>query len=628
MEPTPKTSSSSVIEEALRYEAMGFSVIPLGKIEKINQDRKKINYPIEWKKFQSIRATIEEIKSWNYPNIGIITGEVSDLLVLDLDRYKETYDRELEQSLGLPITPTVRTANDGLQLYFKRPKGISFRNDVCIGHKGSGIDIRAEGGMVIAPPSTTSYGEYVWEIDPFTTPLAEVPPNLLVLLKVKDEEIKPKKQLNDLVGLKEGEGRNNAMASFVGKTLLTMHPDNWAVEGWNEAKKLNDTFMPPLDKQELSKVFNSILKIEWERRSNLPNKEQERKVKHIPTNSISHSELISKKFPPMRYSIEPFFEIGTLNMISAPPNSWKSWQLFLDACHIALGTKVFGIFATEQANVMIVNEEDSERLVQDRLRLLKVTDPNIPIFYRIANGSKLTEEFIDELIAEAKEKNIGVIMFDSLRAIHSADENNSTEMQVVLDLLKKIVREEITVIFTHHHRKKTLGKGNDDAEATRGSSAINAAISGHISLEEITREDGKFLVVRHLKSKVGEKLPPFELEVKTEESVVWFEYMGEHKPNDRALSETKEKILVELNSRSELLGRKDLVALKVGGQTSVKEATKFLVKEGQIEEIARRYALSKGLNMFNPEGKLNEKLYRIKKDLEVEFNEMYEQANQ
>jgi hypothetical protein len=330
--------------------------------------------------------------------------------------------------------------------------------------------------------------------------------------------------------------------------------------------------------------------------------------------ALSHAELISRVFLPARYTLEPFFEQGTMDMVSAPPNTWKSWLLFLIAGHIANGTSVFGKFATEKANVMIVNEEDSARLVQDRLRLLKMTDPALPIYYRIANGSKLTEDFINSLINEAKEKNIGVIMFDSLRAIHSANENDSTEMQVVLDLLKKITRANITVIFTHHHRKKSMNQRSDDAESTRGTSAINAAISGHISLEEVDKEDTKYLIVKHLKSKVGEKLPPFDVGIKINEDLsVDFQYLGEHQPKEQALTEAKSGILYELENRIELLGRKDFQFLKIAGATSIKEATKSLEKEGKIKVITRKEAEKSGLKTLSP-GKANEKLYFLDKE--------------
>ncbi len=612
-----KENKLEILEEASRYIALGFSVIPLGSITKDEFGKKVIEYPKDgWKKYQENIVSQEEVSQWGCENLGIVTGKVSNLLVLDTDSYKQNYNIELFKSFNLPITPVQETASGGRQYFFRLPKDLIIKNAVCIGSKDSGIDIRGDGGMVIVSPSTTPYGQYKWILSPIDTPLADIPPKLLKLLNGDSgSELKVRKTLPEIVGLKEGEGRNNAIASFIGKLLVTTNIDNWDREVWPMVQEVNLTYKPPLQNDELLSTYKSITKIESARRLKL-NIKNDKKIavetlKYI--SAMSHAELITQIFPLARYTLEPFFEQGTVNMISAPPNGWKSWLLFLFAGHIVNGTLVFDKFATEKANVMIVNEEDSARLIQDRLKLLNIIDISLPIYYRIAQGSKLTNSFVNSLINEAKEKNIGVIMFDSLRAIHDSEENSSTEMQKVLDLLKMIARENITVIFTHHHRKKSPFGKNDDAESSRGTSAINASISGHISLEEIEKEEKKYLIVKHLKSKVGGKLPPFDIEIVTGKSVN-FLYSGEHQPKEQALTEAKTGILSELQNREELLGRKDFVYLKIGGTTTIKEATKSLEKEGKIKITLRRDAESASLKIFNGSGKPNEKLYSIKKD--------------
>lgn len=330
------------------------------------------------------------------------------------------------------------------------------------------------------------------------------------------------------------------------------------------------------------------------------------------TPSLSHFDLMRKEFPPARYTIDPFFEQGTMNMVSAPPNNWKSWLLFDFARHIVSGTAVFGQFPTEKANVMIVNEEDSQRLIQDRLKLLNIVDTSLSIYYRVALGSKLTSDFVDNLIDEAKEKDIGIIMFDSLRSIHDANENESDQMQKVMDLLKRIARENITVIFTHHNRKKPVHGKGDDAESTRGSSAINAAVSGHISLEESEREDGRYLIIKHLKSKVGEKLNPFEVGVRTGDTVS-FHYLGEHTQSEKALMDSKMKILEALKDREDLLAKKDFLYLKIAGDSTIRKALVALRKEGVIKVIERRDAVRLGFKILS-NGKSNELLYSLKEN--------------
>lgn len=610
-EKSIKVSQNTTQEAALRYIALGFSVMPLGPIAKDAGGKKVIGWPRGgWGRYQKSIATPEEINSWSCKNLGIVTGQVSGLFVLDADSYKEGFDAELLKSFELPLTPMQETASGGKQFLFKLPKGLIIKNDVCIGSKGSGIDVRGDGGMVIAPPSKTPYGEYKWIVSPFDEPLAEIPPKLLELLTEKSADApKTKKALTELVGIREGEGRNNAMTSFIGKVLAATPENKWNEEVWPTAQSVNLTYTPPLSGSELRSIYESITKIERAAKAT----DKTHVAAFLP--ALTHAELVARKFSSAQYTIEPFFEQGTVNMVSAPPNTWKSWFLFLFAGAIAAGSPVFDKFNTEKTNVMIVNEEDSHRLIQDRLRLLGITDTSLPIYYRVSHGAKLTDDFIDSLVMEAKEKNVGVIMFDSLRSVHDADENDSTKMQGVMDMFKKIARESITVIFTHHNRKKSMMGRNDDTESTRGSSAINAAVSGHISLEEVNKGGEKYLLLKHLKSKAGEKLQPFEIgvDVVPNESVR-FQYRGEHEPKGQALAEAKVKILNILKNKEVLIGRKDFVYLGAGGATTVKEATNCLEKDGAIQVISRKDAEESELESLTP-GKGNEKLYFLKKEL-------------
>jgi hypothetical protein len=94
------------------YSERGFSVIP------IKTQGKSPILP-SWKEYQSRRPSTEEINSWfsngNEHNIGIITGKVSGIIVVDFDS-KEAYEKAKDR--GLSDTPTVKT-NRGYHCYFK-----------------------------------------------------------------------------------------------------------------------------------------------------------------------------------------------------------------------------------------------------------------------------------------------------------------------------------------------------------------------------------------------------------------------------------------------------------------------------------------------------------------------------
>lgn len=121
---------------------------------------------------------------WPAANIAIAAGCVSGLVVLDTDSYKggDESRSELERAYHpLPETVQQLTGGGGLQDFFAHP-GTPVHNGVE--SLGAGLDIRGDGGYVIAPPSLHASGKrYAWELahQPEETPMAVMPPWLLAL---------------------------------------------------------------------------------------------------------------------------------------------------------------------------------------------------------------------------------------------------------------------------------------------------------------------------------------------------------------------------------------------------------------------------------------------------------------
>lgn len=89
--------------------------------------------------------------------IGIRTGRISGLFVLDCDRHEGSADgieamRLLAESGKLPDTVTAATGGGGVHLYYNYPKTGRVPNDNR-GKLRPGIDIKGDGGFVVAPPS-------------------------------------------------------------------------------------------------------------------------------------------------------------------------------------------------------------------------------------------------------------------------------------------------------------------------------------------------------------------------------------------------------------------------------------------------------------------------------------------
>lgn len=109
------------------------------------------------------RVVADWWRRWPAANIGVVTGRPSGLVVVDVDPEHGGVDsmRQLVAEHGpLPPGPRVRTGSGGWHVMFTWP-GHDVPNSTS--RVGPGVDIRGDGGYVIAPPSLHAAGDrYVW----------------------------------------------------------------------------------------------------------------------------------------------------------------------------------------------------------------------------------------------------------------------------------------------------------------------------------------------------------------------------------------------------------------------------------------------------------------------------------
>ena len=187
-----------MLQEALFYASLGLRVFPLhsntgGRCSCGRTDcQSPAKHPRTQNGVKDATTDVEQIAKWWtwWPdaNIGVATG--GGVCVLDIDNDEEhgecgsssLADWEEEQG-ALPPTWLSLTGGGGLHYIFKVPEGTQVRNRA---HVLPGVDVRGEGGYIVAPPSVHISGStYEWEAS--NSPedgaqLAEVPEALLRLM--------------------------------------------------------------------------------------------------------------------------------------------------------------------------------------------------------------------------------------------------------------------------------------------------------------------------------------------------------------------------------------------------------------------------------------------------------------
>jgi len=236
---------SPMLEAALFYARQGWAVLPL-------QSRGKI--PLTAHGMHDATTDEETILAWwsKWPeaNVGIATGKCSNLVVIDIDGPKgERALADLLRKRGatLPETLVVKTGK-GRHIYFRKTRGPFPR---CSASKiARGIDVRSDGGYVVAAPSVHANGQTyfcVTRVEP-----ADLPDWLDDLLMNGSTPL----PAGGSAPVRVTEGaRNSTLASLAGKMRRQGKGFEAIREGLLNA---NSSFEPPLDESEAVSVAASI----------------------------------------------------------------------------------------------------------------------------------------------------------------------------------------------------------------------------------------------------------------------------------------------------------------------------------------------------------------------------------
>lgn len=274
----------------------------------------------------------------------------------------------------------------------------------------------------------------------------------------------------------------------------------------------------------------------------------------------SLQDILSYEDP--TYLINPILIENTLTMLSSYAGVGKSLLSLFVAFSVTTGRKLFDHFnVSKHGRVLIVDEENPGSFLKERLMMIGFTD-DMPISFLHFQKVKLDRaDCFAEITQIVKDLKPVLVIFDALIRIHTAKENDASEMALVMERLRDIVNLGTTVLPIHHHRK---GAG-DKKESVRGSSDIMGGIDMHLSLEE----KGEHLILSSSKTRTR-PIEPIRLKLETAGDTLSFRFMGnEVSENQLIINEIVEilqgniklgvkEILEELKARAHEIGQNKL----------------------------------------------------------------------
>ena len=153
-----------VVPELSSY---GFVVIPLNEKKPI------------LKRWNQITHTPTKLYIFENHNLGILTGQISGITVLDIDLKDEGMKLWNNITMAYPeiTTPVAKTPSGGLHIYFRYNKNLHSFSRFKLRDRKIGWDLLNNDRQVVAPPSINSITkkQYRWILSPKSTPFTAMP---------------------------------------------------------------------------------------------------------------------------------------------------------------------------------------------------------------------------------------------------------------------------------------------------------------------------------------------------------------------------------------------------------------------------------------------------------------------
>lgn len=241
----------SMYDAAIEYAKKGFAVFPLKYRDKV---------PLTRNGCKDATTDAAQIKAWwqKYPNanIGLATGSVSqNVFVIDLDidedrgidGYHSLEDWQREHG-DFPETWTAITGRGGYHLYYRGNGKIKNRAGII-----DGVDIRGNGGYVVAPPSIHKNGNrYEWEYSPDEFEIAKADNNVEYFLNHDDQKQGTAFTMPNIVAA----GQRNQMLFRFACMMQAKGASDQSVFAATMAEN-ESSCSPPLTEQEVKVIVSS-----------------------------------------------------------------------------------------------------------------------------------------------------------------------------------------------------------------------------------------------------------------------------------------------------------------------------------------------------------------------------------
>ncbi len=315
-------------------------------------------------------------------------------------------------------------------------------------------------------------------------------------------------------------------------------------------------------------------------------KKEEENSNRIKKEIISYNDFITKELPENKWVIENLIPEG-MTILSAAPGQFKTFILLQICKQISNGEMVLNHFDCEKKNILFINEEMGQRAMQDRLKIIEGETGNL----YLTNLANVKIDDIKSILEICKEKDIRLVIFDSLTRIHNLSENDVGDVKKIFEAMLILMKENISVIITHHHRKASPFGQKNGSDEMRGSTDLLAQLDCHLAIDNVA-SDKSYMIMKQLKLRQAENIPDFRIEIKRDKDKVSFIYKGQFSKIDEYNNKIEESkdIIIKTIADNPMITKNKIIELLKGtvGIMAIAKILPALEKEKIIFSLSQK----------------------------------------
>lgn len=462
-------------ERARNYYNMGYSVIPL---------KAESKHPaIYWEAYQERRATEEEFAGFEFGNIGIVTGKVSGIVVLDIDGMDWVGSLQaagLSDYLRGQLVSVV-SGSGGLHIYLPWSEELEGIGNVYLYQgKDANVQLKTHGGYIVAPGSIHPETGDVYELQtlselPSPQDLPAPPPELYAAIQKRLRASRSEwSQAPEAIN----EGSRN-------RTLFS-HARKLFQHGYSELEVASTLFAmnesrckPQMEDDEVERIVESAATYE---RGTL--KVEEPSSTERGTSAL---DLLTRDFKPLDYAVSGIIPEG-LSLLVGSAKVGKSWIALQLCISVATGKPALGKLEVQQGKALYLALEDNERRLQRRLKDLigESRDAGLANLIYKTNWPSIPDGGAGELDTWLSDNpDTKLVVIDTLKMIRGKAKGGNVnaydvDYESVKPLLQIAGKYGVALVLVHHTRQM---KDNDDwFNEVSGSTGLTAGVDNLIYL--------------------------------------------------------------------------------------------------------------------------------------------------